>query len=157
MAVGESVREDLLEKVKRYGVAELVGTAATYAGYNLADNMLDNPVLSAYAAVMCENLGFYGTMAIQQVVIDARKAISTAKKYTLRNAITTVRDLIKEFAGSELLDTFVVRPMTIGTGEKLLGGTGIIIGKWLADAIFFIISHETRKRIEAVTEKTPKT
>lgn len=139
---------DTMAKVKRYGLPEAVGTATTYLGYKVVDHLADSPVLSAYAAVMCENFGFYGTMAIQQITADAREAMRDEKPYGVKELQQTVRDLLKEFVGSEFLDTLIVRPLTIGVGEKLLGNSGIVIGKWLADAIFFVVSHETRKKIE---------
>ena len=150
---------NVLGMIERYALPEIVGTVATYLGYTNAGAFTHDPVASAYAAAICENLGFYTTMAVQQMMLDRRKAIEKGREYGLRERITTTRDLLKEFGISELLDTSLIRPIAVGIGESLLGEKGIVIGKWGADLLFFIISYIMRKRIEKIRceeDNTPK-
>ncbi len=62
----------------------------------------------------------------------------------------TWRGLLLEFGPAELLDTGLVRPMTMALGTTLLGwGPGIVAGKLLADVVFYlpvIWVYERRRR-----------
>ena len=65
--------------------------------------------------------------------------------------LKTIRNLILEFGTGEYLDSFFIRPFAMYIFPKLLNNLtlGIIVGKFAADAIFYIptiISFELKNK-----------
>ena len=133
--------------LRRYGIAEVVGVVTALLAAWLADALGANTVGVAYAGVVGENLGFYGTMITRQVAAD-RRAASGA--YGGRGVLSTARDLLLEFGPAELLDSLVLRPLAMGIGVRFLGReAGIVAGKLVADVTFYIpviVTYEMRRR-----------
>ncbi|MBI2146419.1 hypothetical protein HYU22_03700 [Candidatus Woesearchaeota archaeon] len=137
------------EWLRRYGLAEVIGTAAAYACFFLGQELTDNDIIAAYAGTMGENLGFYGTMVVREVNAGVKKARVDGKSYGLVDALKTASKLAAEFGPAEVLDSLVVRPTTMGFGSRIFGKElGVGIGKAAADVSFYvptIISYELEK------------
>jgi len=149
----EQVPNTRFGKVKewlcRYGPAELVGTIAAYTGFFLAKDAMNSLVVAAYVGTLGENVGFYGTMIVREVIADLRSARSEGNHYGIREIGKTAAKLITEFGPAEALDSLVVRPATMSLGVKYFGKEiGVGVGKIAADVIFYvptIFSYELRK------------
>ncbi len=142
--------EKVKEQVQRYGLAELIGTAAAYGGFFLTKELSeDNVILSAYVASIAEGVGFYGTMIKREIKNDRNVAREAGEKYNLVSALKTAGKLVSEFGPAEALDSLVTRPVAIGGGSELLGDEiGVGAGKIAADIIFYLVaisSYEGRK------------
>ncbi len=139
------------EWLNRYGFAEIIGTASAYAGFFLVQSLTNNIILSAYAAAMGENIGFYGTILAREVISDIKRTRGKEKKYGLIESLKIATKLCTEFGPAEILDSLIIRPVSMGFGANLLGGKiGVIAGKLLADIIFYIptiVSYELRKNL----------
>jgi|TARA_B100001971_G_C17694859_1_gene288791 hypothetical protein len=138
--------------IKRYGFAEIFGTITAYLGFIFLDFLTGNNILAAYGGVIGENIGFYGTMFVRELMHDLSVSNKIGKRYSLVASFKTLKKLLTEFGPAETLDTFVIRPFTMNFGVKFLGkGIGIFAGKITADIIFYIptiISFEIRKFLE---------
>jgi hypothetical protein len=163
--VSESVRQSLakvMEWVRRYGPAEIVGSAmavaGAFAGPEIADVLTGiNSQYSwardfavGYGGTIGENVGFYATIILQELYTDRRQLLDQGRSYGLRAGSRTARNLLMEFGPAEILDSLVIRPLAMGSGANILGqALGVLAGKIVADFAFYIpliISYELRKR-----------
>lgn len=141
------------DKFSRYLSAELIGTASAFAGGALAANYSENNALAmGYASTVAETAGFYGSMLVKQVYHDASEARQMQQSYGFNGLTKTLKDLTLEFGLAELIDTPLIRPGAKAASAHLLGPeAGILVGKFIGDVAFFLISgtcHELKKRKE---------
>ena len=114
---------------------------------SLTYHYTDNKILAAYAGTLGENIGFYGTI----IVRDVLEAKRNAESWNWKHVVPVLRNILIEFGVAELLDTLVFRPMILWgctivfTNYQL----GALVGVILADIIFYslaVLSSElTRK------------
>ncbi len=139
------------EWLYRYGPAEIIGTVAAYTSFFLVQDATDSNIAAAYAGTIGENVGFYGTMIIRETASDMKDAKRKGQRYGPRKVVKTAAKLISEFGAAEALDSFVIRPATMGLGSKYLGReVGVMAGKIVADIGFYIstiASYELRQSI----------
>ena len=110
-----------------------------FAGSGLLATATGSAVAAAYGGAIGELLGFYGSLIGREMVREAYFAGSRRAPYGVPEMIRTWRSLLLEFGPSELLDTGLVRPLAMGIGTRLLGwGPGIVLGKLLADILFYL-------------------
>jgi hypothetical protein len=135
---------------RRYGPAELLGICTALLAARLASVAGAPLVAIAYAGAVGENVGFYGTIIARQVAADRRRAAAAGERYRGMHLWSTARELVLEFGPAELLDSFLVRPLAMGLGVRLLGQTaGIVAGKLAADVSFYlpvILTYEMRRQ-----------
>jgi hypothetical protein len=153
LAVGATARRatvKLLEWLRRYGAAELVGTCTALTGAWLVQRLGGNAVAAAYGGALGENVGFYGTMIIRELVADRRIALASGRAFGPLGALHTAAGLLLEFGPAELLDSLVLRPLAMGIGTRQLGWKlGVVAGKLAADVTFYvpvILTYELRRR-----------
>lgn len=134
------------EWLYRYSPAEIIGTATAYASFFLVQDATDSNIAAAYAGTMGENIGFYATMIVREMVDDIKNARREGRHYGFRNSMATAGKLITEFGPAETLDSLIIRPVAMGLGSRYLGREiGIAAGKIAADVSFYIptvISYE---------------
>ena len=123
--------------IVRYLPAEIVGTAAMVLAGLTVTIWTDAPALIALAALVGESLGFYLVLAI---TIYAEQATVTAgwRRAVGRTALL----LVAEFGPAEVLDSLLIRPTALLLGVWLVPDPlwGLLLGKVLADAIFYAIA-----------------
>ena len=148
-ARGKRATRKVLEWLRRYGVAELAGTCTALAGSWLVARLGGNAVAAAYGGALGENVGFYGTIVVRELVAERRAAQAAGLVFGPRGALRTAGALLLEFGPAELLDSFVLRPLAMGIGTRQLGRTlGVIAGKLAADVTFYvpvILTYELRR------------
>ena len=136
--------------IRRYGPSEVVGIAMALGASWLVQQVSGSVIASAYAASIGEGLGFYGSLVTREMIQEAYFAGARRAPYGASEMMRTWRGLLLEFGPAELLDTGLVRPMTMALGTTLLGwGPGIVAGKLLADVVFYlpvIWVYERRRR-----------
>jgi hypothetical protein len=131
-------RNRWLEWIRRYGPAELTGTAAALSGYWAGQALTGSLVVSAFAAALSESVAFYTVLLLRDMVRDAYAAGARRVRYGPREIAGTWRNLFIEFGPIELLDAAVLRPLCMGLGGRYLGPRlGVIAGKVLADVVFY--------------------
>lgn len=137
------------EWIRRYGVAEVVGTATAIGGYWAAFALTGSPVASAFAAAFSESVGFYGVLLLRDMVRDAYAAGARRARYGPREMASTWRSLFIEFGPTEVFDSAIIRPFCMGVGSQMLGPkVGILAGKVVADLLFYappILTTEARR------------
>ena len=143
-------RNRWLEWIRRYGAAELTGTAAALGGYWAGQALTGSLVVSAFAAALSESVAFYTVLLLRDMVRDAYAAGARRVRYGPREMAGTWRNLFIEFGPIEVLDATVLRPLCMGLGGRYLGPRlGVIAGKVLADVVFYsvpILTREARLR-----------
>jgi len=146
-------KNKLIEWTKRYGIAEIVGTVTTYVCSYIADRSFEDDITVAYGATFGATVGFYGTMFLKDIRKDYKTSRKNLQVYGVKGVFNTSKNLLIEFAGAEVLDITLTRPAATAGSIYFLGKeAGIIIGKIIADIIFYIpaiISYELRKKREA--------
>jgi len=137
------------EWIRRYGWAEVFGSAGAVSGALLVRALGGSEILAAYAGTVGENIGYYGVMISRDVSADARVARLSNERYGARGALRTARNLVLEFGGAELLDSGLIRPLAMGIGARYFGATaGVLVGKVVADLVFYvpvIATYELRR------------
>lgn len=153
MAVGNRTMKNkkLNEWVKRYLPAEILATPGAIAGAGLIFFLTKNRILSVYAGIIGENIGFYGFLAIRESLNDLKNSKNEGKKHGIIGFSKTIRNLIIEFGFSEFLDSLIIRPFCLYIFSLIIKqfSIGIFVGKIVADLIFYIptiIAYELRKR-----------
>ena len=59
--------------LQRYGSAEVAGIAGTFGGFYLSRWFTANPIVSAYAGALGENVGFYGFIIGREIYSHLEK------------------------------------------------------------------------------------
>jgi hypothetical protein len=147
----EGWRAKAADWLRRYGIAECAGVTCALVGSFTARRLTGSTIAAAYGGAWGESLG-YSTVIILRDYLAARRAAHAAgRSVDARDAGGVATGLLTEFGPAAILDTFVVRPFTMGVGMRLIGpGRGLIAGKLAADAFFYlpvILMYERRKRI----------
>ncbi len=145
-------RSRIKEWVRRYWLAEVIGTLAAVGGSWLLDRLTHNPIAAAYGGSIGESIGFYGVITLKQMVADAHAAGRRQAPYDAAGALSTTRAILMEFGPAELIDAGLLRPLLMGLGTQFLGRElGVLAGKLLADVGFYvpvILSYEIRRKRE---------
>lgn len=141
-----NLRNRLGAWVRRYALAELLGTACALLSALLAAKLGANTVTIAVAGAWGEVIGFYLPMLVQELRTQWQsRRLPGALWCTLRN-------LLLEFGAAELLDTGLIRPTLITGVVHLVPqlSLGVIVGKLLADCFFYgmaIVGRQMSQRL----------
>jgi len=145
------MKHKLKKWIKRYLPAEIVCTITAILSSSLAFALTGSHVITALAGTWGENLGYYGFMAIRDVMVSRRQHQAKKTKYGFRSFTKNIRNLVLEFGFAEALDSFLLRPFFMYIFLVILGNipTGILLGKIAADITFYIptiIAYELREK-----------
>lgn len=133
--IGQKVREWL----HRYVPSEIAAITTAYLGFWYVITVTGNHTAASYASAMTENIGFYSVILFREFMKGRKHAASLNIPYTFSAFLETCLGLLVEFGPGELLDSFVVRPVTIGVATHYLGmELGVLVGKLSADVTFFV-------------------
>ena len=136
--------------LRRYGPAEVTGIGTALLGSYFVHAVTGNEIAAAFGGALGETLGFYGVIIGREIRRDAEAARVAELPYGPRAWLRTAANLMIEFGPAEILDTAVIRPLTMGVGTRLLGrALGIPLGKLAADITFYvpvIFMYEWRRR-----------
>lgn len=124
--------------IRRYGPSEVVGTVVAVGAAVAVEQATDSAVLAGYVATIAETTVYYGVMFLRESIRAAHRAGAAGKPYGSRDLLPVLRGLVMEFGVAESLDAALVRPVLMGAGLRLIGGTlGALVGKLLADLAFY--------------------
>ncbi len=139
------------EWILRYGPAEIASLAGTLIVAIMVRQLTGSALKTAAAGTLGGNVGYFGTILLQDVVATHQTLHQDGREYTWTVFLKNVRALFIEFGLAELLDTFIIRPfllyrMPVWTGSFTWG---IIIAKFAADITFYlpaILFYERSKK-----------
>lgn len=139
--------QKFLYYLKRYGIAELFGGALVLLGASITFYITGNKILAAYVGALSENMGFYGAIIVGDVI----KAKRNAEHWRWMQVFTVLRNVLLEFGGAELLDSFVLRPWLIYffTTVFAVYELGALVGVVVSDIVFYglaVASAEITKK-----------
>ncbi|HEV2402626.1 MAG TPA: hypothetical protein VGS08_00305 [Candidatus Saccharimonadales bacterium] len=136
----------------RYLPAEAIATITALVGAFIMHQLSGSLVAAAIGGTIGDNVGYYGYFVIK----EAAKHYAKHKQHgqfrrMFLTASKTLRDMLVEFGPAEALDLFIVRPFCMYAGPRLLHNftVGILVGKYAADAVFYvgaITGYEVKKR-----------
>ncbi len=137
--------------IDRYIYAEIFATFTAMLGAIIIFSITNNKIISVYAGTICEGIGYYTLIVIRDVLNSIKYEQNHKHKYKLINFLKDIRRIIIEFGFSELLDLFIVRPfcMYIFTSWLSNFGVGILVGKVVADILFYVpttIAYKLQKK-----------
>jgi hypothetical protein len=133
------VRAKLFQWIRRYGVAECAGITCALTASFIIRRATRSEIAAAYAGAWGESIGYSTVIVGRDFLVDARAAHAARQRFGVRRAGGVIAGLIAEFGPSGLLDTFLIRPFTMGVGARLFGPQlGLIAGKLTADVIFYV-------------------
>jgi hypothetical protein len=136
---GAGVRAKVLQWIRRYGVAECAGVTCALLASFIVRRATRSEIAAAYAGAWGESIGYSTVIVGRDFLAEARAAQAARQRFGARRAGGVVAGLVAEFGPSGLLDTFVVRPFTMGVGARLFGPQlGLIAGKLAADIFFYV-------------------
>ena len=141
----------ILEWIKRYGLAEIISLLSTVLTSWITFEYTQSQIKMALAATWAGNLGYFGTILIQDIFEAKTQLKSVGKHYTIETFYKNVRALFIEFGIAEVFDTFLIRPTLLYYFPVWLGNLslGVIVAKFTADITFYvpaIISYELSKK-----------
>ena len=145
----ERIARNWREWVSRYGWAAIWGLVTSYLGYLAGAEVGGSTLSGAFAASLGENIGYYGCVIWREIKLR----LSSGERLSVLMLRRTAGDLLYEFGLPESLDFLIVRPGTTYTAVTLFGPAfGVIIGKVIADAVFYVLTitfYERRKAHKA--------
>jgi hypothetical protein len=141
------MKSKVVEWVRRYLPAEILGTVGTIVGGLIVHWFTSNTALIALGGVCGENTGYYLTILFSDIMEATRKY----KALGVRDAYIIARNIFVEFGFSEVLDTFVTRPFLLYSFIRMINNVpiGLLVGKVGADIAFYVITilmYEWRKK-----------
>ena len=139
--------QKFLYYLKRYGFAEIAGGLFVLIGASITFYLTGNKILAAYVGAFSENIGFYSTIIIGDII----KAKRNAEAWNIKHVLPVLRNILLEFGGAEILDSLVVRPGMLYLFTSLLINyeLGALIGVVAADILFYslaVLSAELVKK-----------
>ena len=145
------VKQKIKEWLKRYLLAEIVGTVTALASASTFHLFSENLILVAYAGSIGEAYGFYFTVFIQNLVWLRKKQRVENIQFSLTDIPKIISHLLLEFGPAGIIDGFLLRPFFMYLFPILLNNftLGILIGKVTGDVAFYflvILSYELKKR-----------
>lgn len=142
-----------VEWLKRYLPAEVVGTITAIAAASIAHFFSTNLILIAYAGSLGEAIGFYSTVAIQNILVVVNKNKVERKRFNISDLVKIVVDMLFEFGIAGMIDGLILRPLFMYLFTLYLSSftLGILLGKIAGDITFYMLvisSYEIKKRIK---------
>lgn len=145
------MKKNILEWITRYGLAEIISLTMTFVASWMTFEYTKNQIKMALVATWAGNIGYFGTILIQDIIIAKKQIRSVGKHYSFDTFLKNARALIVEFGIAEVFDTVLIRPtllyyFPIWLGSLLLG---VVVAKFIADVTFYvpvIISYELSKK-----------
>lgn len=137
--------------LQRYLLAEIIGTLSAILLPTAVFLFTKNPVVIAFTGAWGENIGFYLTMIIKEMIQTNIKYKELNRHYSYIAFAKDIRNIFLEFGLAETADSLFVRPATMYLSINFFSNLqiGIFIGKIMADILFYIptvISYELRKK-----------
>jgi uncharacterized YccA/Bax inhibitor family protein len=145
------MKEKLIEWIKRYGLAEIISLTSTIVSSWLTFEHTKSNLTTALVATWVGNIGYFGTILIQDILLAIKQLKKIEKKYSLETFFKNIRALFVEFGIAEVFDSIFIRPALLYYFPILLGNRtlGVVIAKFAADITFYIpaiISYELSKK-----------
>jgi pSer/pThr/pTyr-binding forkhead associated (FHA) protein len=131
-------RRKLGSWIRRYGPSEVLGTVAAVGAASGVQQFTGSTVAAAYAGALAEALVFYGVMFLRTTIREAHEAGGRGRPYGNADLLRVIQGMMLEFGAAEALDSFVLRPLLMGLGIRLLGtNLGALVGKLASDVVFY--------------------
>ncbi len=145
------MKEKLSEWFNRYGLAELISLISTITSSWLTFQFTKNELTTALVATWVGNIGYFGTIFIQDTILAINQLHKNGKKYSAQTFYKNASALFIEFGIAELFDSLLIRPALMYYFPILIGNRtlGVVIAKFAADVTFYIpaiISYELSKK-----------
>lgn len=145
------MKQKLTEWLKRYGLAEVISLSLTVVSSWLTFHFTQNKITTALVGTWVGNLGYFGTILIEDISLAMRQLQSVGRHYCLETFCKNVRALFVEFGIAELFDTLFIRPTLMYYIPIWIGDLswGVVIAKFVADITFYIpaiLSYEFSKK-----------
>jgi hypothetical protein len=145
------MKQKVIEWIKRYGWAEVISLALTILSSWLTYKFTKNNITTALVATWIGNVGYFGTILFQDILLAISQLRDTEKKYSIETFYKNIRALFVEFGIAEVFDSLFIRPALLYYCPILLGNRifGVVIAKFAADITFYIpaiISYELSKK-----------
>ncbi len=145
------MKQKIAEWVKRYGLAEVISLTLTVVASWLTFKFTNSNISTALAGTWAGNIGYFGTILIQDILLAIKQLEHSGKKYSAETFYKNARALFVEFGIAEIFDTFLIRPTLLYYFPIWLDNLslGVIVAKFAADITFYvpaIISYEMSKK-----------
>ena len=142
-----------VEWLKRYLPAEVFGTITAIAAASIAHFFSTSLILIAYAGSLGEAIGFYSTVAIQNILVVVNKNKVERKRFNISDLVKIVVEMLFEFGIAGMIDGLILRPLFMYLFTLYLSSftLGILLGKIAGDITFYMLvisSYEIKKRIK---------
>jgi hypothetical protein len=140
------MKHKLKDWIKRYYLAEIISTVMTVVAAISVNYFFRNPILTAYTGSLAGSISYYFIL-IYQRAFHKQRASPIHPGMRLYKAL---KEMVLEFGPSELLDSFLFRPMFLYVIPKYIQNetAGYLLGKLAGDITFYVpvlLSYELRK------------
>jgi hypothetical protein len=144
------MKQKITEWIKRYGLAEIISLSLTVFASWVTFEFTKSNISTALAGTWAGNIGYFGTILIQDILLAIRQLEQIGKKYSIDTFYKNARALFVEFGIAEIFDSFLIRPTLLYYFPIWLDNLalGVVVAKFAADITFYvpaIISYELSK------------
>jgi hypothetical protein len=145
------MKNKIREWLRRYGLAEVISLILTVVSSWLTYESSKNNLTIALVATWVGNIGYFGTILIQDILLAISQLQKIGKKYSFETFCKNLKALLVEFGIAELFDSFFLRPTLMYYLPLWVDNLslGVIMAKFLADITFYIpaiVSYELSKK-----------
>jgi hypothetical protein len=142
---------------RRYGPAELACLVTMLIASVAAAQLTDSPPVLAASAIIGATVGFYGVL-VTAVLREQLSLLPAAPGRLRRACVRSVALLAAEFGVAEVTDTFFLRPALMMLGVLVIGEAvwGLLVGKVVADVLFYVISGASFRLTERTGIRMPR-
>jgi formate/nitrite transporter FocA (FNT family) len=135
-----AAKSKIKEWLLRYGPAEIVSLIGTLLAAWLIFHTTGNRFETSVAGTLGGNVGYFGTILLQDVIRTRKKLNVAGRTYTGNIFGKNIRALFIEFGLAEVLDTLLIRPFLLYKMPLWIGDLtwGLIIAKFAADVTFYL-------------------
>ena len=155
------------EIVKSYWKAELFGTAVSLGAAAIAQSYTDHRGVVSYAASLAENFAFYGVLIAQRDRLFVSEMRALGQNPSILDRVKRGGKILRSVVTVELFDSCLLRPACLWAGQavamtgnpesKLAALGGLVVGKFMAEPIFFTIFHFIEKYFGTNEKAKPAT
>ena len=158
---GRTLRSKTIEWFRRYAPNELAGWAVELGGAAAIYHLTGSYAAAVVAGTIGASVGYYATAYFNGVRWSYRAKTNNSwpMRVLVANGLAT-RSIAVEFGPAEVIDSILIRPMTLYAGPLLVGNVavGFVLGSVAADVAFYVMaifSYERFKSLLAVRVSPP--
>lgn len=143
----------IVEWIRRYLPNEIAGWVGELGGAWATYHLTGSFAAAVVAGTIGASAGYYATAYVNGVRWSYRSQIGRSRpmRVMVANGLA-IRSIAVEFGPAEVIDSILIRPVTLYAGPFLLGNiaVGWVVGSLVADVAFYVMAIFSYERFKGL-------